>query len=187
MKPSTEYKLDLANEILEELSIRLYGIGIPIIAGGAIRDITMGMEPKDYDVFLLNTDFTSQKKKVAAALVNLEVVKGVEWHNSEPFLVDTVRFKGVEVQIMCTPCKNIVELLKTFDWNVSLFAYDGVTVYANESIANIASGKSLKLQTITHPKSTLRRGFRFSERFEMVFEHEDIRKLCKAVAAQPVR
>ena len=170
--------------VLEVMSKRLGCIGTPVIAGGAVRDVLLGREPKDYDLFLLGRGPSREaSEEVSARLSDMDHVKPLDWHKSEPFLVDTVRVGASEVQVMLTPETTMDALIQTFDWNICLFGYDG-SVRAAEDISNIAPGKPLRLQRVTFPLSTLRRGFRFSERFQMIFLQPDIVALCAQVAAK---
>jgi len=160
---------------------RLSGLGSLVIAGGAVRDHLRQKPAKDFDLFLLGRALTDEMaKEVSDRLVSLVQVEPLEFHKSEPFLVGTVRFDGADVQIMVNPAGSLDALLDTFDWNVALFGYDGA-ILARESIENIAPGKDLRLNRVTFPLSTLRRGFRFSERFKMRLRREDVVELCRLV------
>jgi len=177
-------------EIYNEFSKRLGEFGDIYLAGGCVRDHLMSRKAKDFDLFILNNilfnDFEKTKDKILEKLKDLPVVPSlVSWHKSEPYLVITVKYKGVEVQILLNPSFNVLELLSTFDWNVCLFAY-GLSYgkeqfITQEIIENIGEGKELKLNKITFPLSTLRRGFRFSERFLMKLRKEDILSLCSQI------
>lgn len=160
------------------------GLASVVIAGGSVRDALLDREPKDYDLFLLDTEFRPAVIGVIKRMVSeWPVVKTLEWHNSEPYLAVTVRWNGFDVQIMCTPCRTVDELLDTFDWNVCLFAFDG-RLHTRTDLSDIAEGKPLRLQTVKFPLSTLRRGFRFSERFKMTLDRMTILDLCAQVIAK---
>lgn len=170
--------------VFDEFKARLSEFGHVVIAGGAVRDTLMGRSPKDYDVFVLlgrDFDLKNMREEITPKLADLSPVKPkVEWHNSEPYLVATVQWQWAEVQILANPCATPLELMETFDWNVCLFAFDGVH-HALESIENIGEGKTLHLQKVTFPVSTLRRGFRFSERFLMQLEYPTVLQLCREI------
>ncbi len=119
-----------------------------------------------------------------SALGGFEPVTLLDFHNSEPFLQSTVKFGAAVVQVMATPHLDVASLLDSFDWNVSRFAYDGAEVTDLCPVADIGHGKPLVLHKITFPASTLRRGYRFSERFQMVFQPDDVVRLCEAVVAK---
>lgn len=171
--------------VFNEFSGRLAQFGTVVAAGGAVRDSLMGREPKDYDIFVLpghdGFDFDKLAKDIEPSLSDLEQVKPLEWHNSEPYLIATVRWNGFEVQVLVNPEPDMASLVSTFDWNVCLFAYDGAVFFQGEQIENIGYGKDLTLQKVTFPLSTLRRGFRFSERFKMKLKYDDIIDLCRRV------
>lgn len=165
-----------------EFDDRLGHLGKLVVAGGAVRDHLMGRQAKDFDLFLLNTPFTKEAREaVTDALDDLEVVKPLAWHNSEPYLVMTVRWQGFDVQVMCNPAVSIDALVDTFDWNVARFAFDGENFTKGMDVDDIGYGKELKLHRVTFPTSTLRRGFRFAERFAMSIDPDIILLLCEEV------
>jgi len=175
--------------VYRDFAERLNGLGTLVCAGGAVRDHLRAKPAKDYDLFLLGRTLDDDlAAKIKERLGALEELKPLEFHKSEPYLVTTVRSEGVDVQVMVNPAPTLDDLLATFDWNVCLFGYDG-QVCAQESIDNIAPGidniapgKDLRLQKVTFPLSTLRRGFRFSERFGMRLICDDALRLCRLVA-----
>lgn len=172
----------MLTEVYSEFTRRLGSFGTTVIGGGAVRDHLMGRKAKDYDLFLLNHSFTKEaRSNVMNCLSGLEVVKPLEFHQSEPYLVVTVRWCGVDVQVMLNPATSPEELISTFDWNVCLFAYDGSKFITREHIDNIGMGKTLYLNKVTFPQSTLRRGFRFSERFGMQLPRATVIHLCEQV------
>jgi hypothetical protein len=173
-------------QLFNEFIPRLLPFGKPVLAGGAVRDTIMGKEPKDWDVFILrgqeNWNFEAIAEQIKPALSSLTKIEPVvSWHRSEPYLVATVKWKEAIIQVLVNPALTMEELIATFDWNVCLFAHDGERALQGESIENIGPGKELHLKTVTFPLSTLRRGFRFSERFKMKLLRDDVLTLCKAI------
>lgn len=159
---------------------RLGGIGRVVIAGGAVRDTLMGVTPKDYDVFVLGS-VGVPADMFSSALDGLQPLTLLEFHNSEPFLQGTYKFGAAVVQVMATPHRSVADLLDSFDWNVSRFAFDGASTIDLCPVSEIGTGKTLSLHRVTFPASTLRRGFRFSERFKMLLNRDDLTRLCAAV------
>jgi hypothetical protein len=110
-----------------------------------------------------------------------------EWHKSEPFYIIGIIHNGSEVQFMAHPAKTIEELVDTFDWNVSMYAYgkNGFYVPDGVSIDQIKPGGELflnkNLKEFQFPYSSLRRGYRFSERFGMKLPHAEIVKLATSI------
>lgn len=161
-----------------------------VIAGGCVRDVllaarnnVLSAEPKDYDIFVFNDG----KKMTGAEFEGLERITTAEWHKSEPFLQATVRYEGVIVQVMSSNFKTLGELLDSFDWNVSRFGFDAGHTLALTSLDDIGEGKMLRLHKVTYPLSTLRRGFRFSERFGMQLDNAELQALCAMVAGRLAR
>lgn len=185
-----------APKILQETQSKFTDIlgefGPIVLAGGCVRDNLMAKAPKDYDVFILGRDPTDQdlnqavKKKLEISSLQ-KIDSLVEWHRSEPFLVSsvdaTVLFQDhdlhgiVEAQILISPYRTIEELVDSFDWNVCLFGCSGEGIYQKEKTENIGPGKDLWLNKITFARSTLRRGFRFGERFLMKLRDNDLARL----------
>lgn len=155
--------------------------GLAIVAGGSVRDTLMGRDPKDYDVFVIGGDWREDWNS------GLEIIDSPEWHKSEPNLQRTFRIDGRIVQVMKSESKDVSGVLDLFDWNVSRFAFDGQDYRQLTPLDDIQPGKPLKLHRVTYPVSTLRRGFRFSERFSMVFAADDLRNLCTLAAARLVK
>lgn len=168
-----------------EFNSRLADFGSVVLAGGAVRDSLLGRVAKDFDVFILqgkDFDFDKAVAEIPEVLSDLAAIPPeVEWHNSEPFLVATVEWQGAQVQILANPASTLDTLLDAFDWNVCLFGFDGEQITQREQIENIKRGEELRLQAVTFPLSTLRRGFRFSERFKMKFKYEDVVALCAKI------
>lgn len=173
------------NRVLEFFQPRLGDIGTLVVAGGAVRDELMGKTPKDFDLFLLwanEWNFEKVKETLLPRLEGLSRTKPkVEWHKSEPYLVADLSIDGAEVQILCNPAENAEALVETFDWSVCLFARTQHALIQRTPLEEIGEGKELRLNRCTFPLSTLRRGFRFSERFKMRLRREDIATLCEAV------
>ena len=175
--------MDTLKEVYDEMYDLLAPFGDVVIAGGAVRDCMMSLQPKDYDIFLLNTagieTFSSVREKVLAATSSMQKTEiKYEWHKSEPFLIESIRTRFGEVQIMARDIETQEELVDTFNWNVSRFSFGRNGFLNFEDIGNIGHGKDLVLHKITYPVSTLRRGYRFSERFGMRLKYEDLKRIC---------
>lgn len=172
-------------DILTLFEPRLGDFGPLCLAGGAVRDELLGRTPKDFDLFCLWTsewDFKSIRETLSSRLDGLAISEpSVEWHKSEPYLVANVKIDGADVQVMANPAATPEALVDTFDWSVCLFARTADQLIQRTPLEEIGHGKELKLQKVTFPLSTLRRGFRFSERFKMQLRREDINLLCSKI------
>jgi len=158
---------------------------VVVAAGGCIRDVAIGATPKDYDIFILgHLDPDSAREEVCRKLEDSGfVATDPTHHSSEPFLAGTFIVGGLTVQVMASKYSTIEELIDSFDWNVSRYGWDGERVLG-ESILNIARGKPLLLHKVTFPLATLRRGFRFSERFGMTLSVESVIEISKMIINQ---
>ena len=176
-------------KVWKDMNSLLGDFGEIVIGGGAVRDFLMERTPKDYDIFILNTTNFIPTFTEASALVKKAVeISGYsrveikyEWHKSEPFLIESIVTPYGEVQIMARDIQTQADLIDTFDWNVARFSYGRKGFLNGEDVANIGAGKNLELHKVTYPYSTLRRGYRFSERFTMRFQSKDIRTICNMI------
>lgn len=173
--------------VYDHFNVLLSPIGKVVIAGGCIRDTLLGNEPKDFDVFVLcpgeraeGEPFTVPKEQFEKSLRSVSIATCSSL-GSGPYLVRNCDFRGSLVQVMASPHGTIDDLLDSFDWNICLFAWDGSTFTLRESIRNIGPGMPLIMNRVTYPLSTLRRGFRFSERFGMYFSRGDVERLCSMI------
>lgn len=175
-------------DVHTEFDSRLGRLGKVVVAGGAVRDTLANLrgaeiEPKDYDLFVLNTDWeqVAYSGNLAYQVRDLAPWEFMPGHNSEPFLVSSVLWRGVVVQLMTTPHKTVEELVDSFDWNVCRFGFNGTSFFRPGTMPY--AGGMLELHRVTFPLSTLRRGFRYSERYQMHLEIGTLIDLCQQVAA----
>lgn len=193
-------KLD---EVYREFSFRLEGLGEVVIAGGAVRDALLGQLPKDYDVFVLN-NYHSYKELTAKIIERLG--SNIPQWTIHPIdlipsniqsLSETIKkeddYKGRVaancfnvidnkiVQIITSGCSSLKELIDTFDWTICMHGYDGNVISKYPIDDQIGLGKDLILNSTDTPLNTLRRGFRFSERFQMNIPNNTILLLCAKI------
>jgi hypothetical protein len=163
-----------------------------VIAGGAVRDELLDRAPRDYDIFLLDSDRDWDGNSIYyrnyEQLCMFQKLKPPAWHRQD-YAQLKLLYCDHAVDIVPTTCHTIEELLDSFDWNVSLFGYDGSRTYSRMSPDDIKAGGLLRLQPghRCHVESTLRRGFRFSERFGMILPEDTVQKLCQDVIAEHVK
>lgn len=177
------------HEIWEVFDNLLGSMGQVYICGGAVRDSLRGVDPKDYDIYIIDTNGARHEevaKKIKEAVSDYPKVKPViEFHKSEPFLIQSIYYEDKEVQIMVRgEFTNVEDLVDSFDWNVSLFAYGRNGTYKHPNAVDLEEIKNqgeLKLNRVTFPYSTLRRGYRFSERFVMKLSGKEIDKIITEI------
>lgn len=163
-------------------------LGVPcVIAGGAVRDVMLGQEPKDVDIFVMGEGLTDESVEdaITEMVVNDAVQVDVcEGEYEGEYLVGSYTTKGYHIrqQLMVTGHKDLNSLLDSFDWNVSLFGIDtdGKPV-TRMSIDAIGPGQLLKLQRVTNPFSNLARGFRFAERYGMIIYWKSELEIKRAI------
>jgi tRNA nucleotidyltransferase/poly(A) polymerase len=166
--------------LLAKLRPKLESVGHCVIAGGAVRDLTIHRKPKDWDVFVLGQPNSSAMLSAIGDLYEFEESSD----SSDPspgHSTLSIDLEGEKVQLISSPCNTLMELLDTFDWNICLFGFDTGLVLHEKCWKG--GGADLKLHTVTYPLSTLRRGFRFCDRYNLLMDKEDIRRLCSYVMA----
>lgn len=174
-------------QVYSILEPKLNFLGQIYICGGAVRDTLLGRKPKDFDLFILSPpsaliSFPNKFKdfcKLELSLITFD--NDLDFHKSEPFLLTNIKLEDVDVQIMHRDLGSIDELINTFDFDLCYFAYGKEGYIKKGDLENIKMGNYLKINKITYPASTLRRAFRFSERFGMQIKKEDLKKLCGLV------
>ena len=182
-----------------------------VIAGGSVRDIYLGIEPKDIDMYFLGLDWSKEnkikfKQKLDASQLYYEVWDAnLPWHKYERFLIMSIVCKTVkelsdkkiEVQFMGFPVDSCEKLLETFDWEMCIFSYEPGCMIASQEALDLCDKIKLynktdinykppvmKLCNVQFPVSNLRRGFKFESRYPIKLNYGSILKLCKAVIEQ---
>jgi hypothetical protein len=138
------------------------------IAGGAIRDTLLGIQPKDYDLFVLGADPAAVLQACSGLTPKIS-----SWRNQAPsspaHIVDNYDVYGQTVQVMVMENVHTVEgLLHSFDWNICKFALEGEELIKMGKLP--VAGDTLVLDCCPRPGSTLRRGKRFAEKFDMALD-----------------
>ena len=164
--------------IYNTFSAKFERFGSICIAGGAVRDSLMDKNPKDYDIFLFPNEQWADAFGLSAELKDelLGYNEISRFSQSSPHVVKTFNFMGYTIQLMITNASDVYDLMDTFDWNVCMYAYDG-EYHSTDCLDNLSEGSHLKLHRITRAKSTLRRGFRFSDRYGLLFPDEELNRL----------
>jgi hypothetical protein len=177
-------------EVYDFVASKLGNLGDIYIAGGAVRDTLVNKKPKDYDLYILGNpqeilmvpnelaDHCKHNLKWDVFNPKPEDAKNYAAHP----LVNVRMDKETEIQIMYRNYSTAGQLIDEFDWDICQFAFNPVIGVVNRrSPATIKKGEELKLNKITFATGNLRRGYRFSERFEMTMRTEDIIKLCQSI------
>lgn len=180
-----------------------------IIAGGAVRDYVKNnrrYSPKDFDVFInyplgphrINYlkafgKVTEQDKKYPGYTVVTLTLQGDKWTQDKDN-----RLVGETIQFCfnhSTPDRfkhykkdepfNLEEFteftIRTFDWNINAFAYDGTDIYQYR----VKDGLDDVLYCINpgiYPQYVLERGLNYRTMFNMYIERRSMARLCQAIA-----
>lgn len=171
----------------------LSSIGEVVISGGAVRDEMIGRTPKDYDVFVLQpslsvVDLRSRIGDILYGMAEDDILPGVSKRSSDDgsseWIAGEFIFNDRPVQVIASQCASLRALLDTFDWNICRFGLSDAEHLRLSDEGNVCEGGVLKLNTtVTNPVSTLRRGFRFCDRYQMFIHEPDLIRLCSEVLA----
>ncbi len=175
---------DGINELLSTITEQT---GSPcVLAGGAVRDHLLFRSPRDYDIFLLSDTVHTPDLGLTAISDDEDVPTYADSIADFTILCQYRSPSGIPIQVIRHNSLNSVDaLLDYFDWNVCQFAFGvemGVVKRMNEN--SIARG-TLRLSNLDRasesPLTTLRRGFRFVERYKMTMYREDLLLLCESI------
>lgn len=110
-----------------------------VLAGGAVRDYFLGIEPKDYDIVVPYTSFDGRTKLLMNIMKEFDIgekkEKGVEYADSRQQIrgVDGFEFEGKKFDIIVRQLdddedfgKRVVE---TFDYGYNMAYYDGLVIH----------------------------------------------------------
>lgn len=147
------------------------------VAGGSVRDFFMGVKlDTDYDIFFPNdNEFT----KAREYLINSGGEIKWESDNGCKF-----KYNGKIFDLVKKFFNNPQDTIDAFDFTVSMFAVDRITVYHGESSFIDLSKRQLMINKITYPASTLSRAFRYYKKgFTMCLG--EMRKMIESIQDMP--
>lgn len=140
-----------------------------VIAGGAVRDELLGRRPKDYDLFLFGPYDRRRLDRYT---------KGPPQKGYRAFQLVNLVWRTAAIQVVSDRGDRTVDrLLDTFDWSICLFAFDGNVLHCREDVSNIGPGQSLWLNSDSTAQASIRRGYSFAARYEMVLDPDDMEHL----------
>lgn len=164
-----------------------------IIAGGFARDRLLGQKPRDIDVFMLDDgsgEPLAATSAVAAELSRHHIPFVLEpklyaTANGVPAFGPPINFQFLQwpVQIVCTPCTSVLDVVGSFDYNVCQFwlndEFEPVGLSANH-LSDLVH-RNMRLMHTRTPWSSLRRGILMADRFNFTFNEADKRRLIEAL------
>lgn len=123
----TELLEGILKDVYNHFDAKLSKFGDVFIAGGACRDTLLGVEPKDYDIFLINTtdrpvDVEYKVGKIIADTNAYKELKIVDREYDKPACAN-FKYADLQIQIIVRKEKTVDELLRDFDLNVCMVAY----------------------------------------------------------------
>lgn len=156
------------------------------VAGGAVRDLLLSRQPRDYDVFAC---LEEPLKPAADRILDLFTSAGYlcRQKSTSSYALTAIQMYGVGVEICPVYANNPIQLAKSFDYNVCLAAAwlesgpnvalgpDHVCAWADTAMLDCLRKRAgdLLLLRDTTPDTTLRRGYVFQDRFGLRFRKAD--------------
>lgn len=129
----------------------LIGSGV-YCAGGAARSFVSGEPIRDYDLFFKNADelrYVRNFFKSRNALLKFECPEGKMF---------SYVYQGIKVQLVCSSFyKDINELLSSFDFTVTQFAFDDQYFYTYYKSLYDCKHKRLRLNKLSFPSASIKR------------------------------
>lgn len=157
-----------ADEGLKTLRARLSEI-IPgmnwVIAGGAIRDVILGRDPRDYDVFVLWSRAGLARTLSEAGIPILPCEDG------KPRPLAEFEHNGKKVQIMARKGRSADSIIENFDFNICMVGWDNIGWI--HAYVNLFEEKMLRMNEVLFPCVALRRALDFVSCYELQFSHDD--------------
>jgi len=123
------------------------------LAGGCIRDYFMGVKPIDYDVYFPNeNEFNKAKSYLNSvnAKIDWESDNGIKFY-----------YNGIVLDLVKIFSNNPEDTISRFDYTVCMLAVDHNTLYFGENTLKDLEDRKLVINTITNPKSSLKRALKY--------------------------
>lgn len=135
------------------------------LAGGALRDLVLGNEPNDYDVFVVSESPEETDCIHTELVMSGYVQQHCASYDSEGYISD-YRKGDVNVIIYSnTLYKNIVELIEGFDLNMNMFLYDDLEEREVQNLAGWDVTKPVKVHNRSKSNRVQDRVFRFKKKY----------------------
>jgi hypothetical protein len=126
------------------------------VAGGAVRDYFMGVTPTDYDIFFP----TSQDlQKCQDFLKSAGAEKVWESNNGVKY-----QYNGRVFDLVKRFYTSASDILKNFDFTVSMFATDGKNLWGGKTSFKDLDGRNIVINKVTNPDSTVKRVFKYFDK-----------------------
>jgi len=138
-----------------------------ILGGGAVRSMITGEPISDYDLFFTGNEAVDVTKRY---LVDCDFVKVFECPLGEltTYINGNVKVQLITKMFYTDPS----DLVNSFDFTVTMFAWDGDKIYTCRRAIKDARKKNLGINEVTFPVATINRihkyrnkGYRFTEEF----------------------
>jgi len=139
----------------------LFRTGSVYLAGGALQTlVNPSIKINDYDLFFKDAEYA----KIAKALLE-EVHKAKKIFDCPRGELTTYLVKGMKIQLITKFYYSSMEnLINTFDFRATMFAYDGETLVTTRSAIADTKKKRITINVIQFPVATLNRMIKYAAR-----------------------
>jgi len=127
-------RFDLPNKLLQVMSVIRAASGKPLLVGGAVADLLMGRDPKDWDIEVYGLSMSDLTRAVeeyrpvevgkAFGIVKLRGIKSIDIDVSVPRLTN---FAGIKDQVTLDPTMTPLEAARRRDFSINSMFYDPET------------------------------------------------------------
>lgn len=146
-------------------------------AGGCIRDYLLNTTPTDYDVFFPNE---IEFLKAKSFLLNENAEKIWESDNGVKFRYNDKTYDLVKI-FNPSPA----ETIRNFDFTACMFAVYNDTIFYGEQSFDDLQKKTLVINIITFPNSSLKRAFKYCVKYNFGISVNEINKLYNIILQYP--
>jgi hypothetical protein len=170
----TRIEIDAVNALKERVKERMYVLGITgdmqkwpglVVAGGCFTSIWYNEEPRDYDIFMLDTPSAPLFDATLNSLTT-KPIKNDDYTYKNPNIKCVYTQKsslGGTRQYIFSKFKTVKELLNDFDLKHTRVAYDGDKLYISPSAVRAIDNKWLIPHKEKKPPYSARQQARFKK------------------------
>ncbi len=136
-----------------------------IIAGGYIRDLLIGIKPKDIDCFFIN----QEAYNLAVEAMEYKAKKIKQRKNSTVFKIRD----GIEVDLVFSEKESFLQVIDAFDLHNCCAYFDGNKIVSSNKFLMSCEDKQLIINHVTFPYLTLGRIAKFKSRGWNIIDEQE--------------
>lgn len=166
MNNTVSYPLcEVPVEVTETLKMLRAHDAHAYLVGGALRDIILGKEPNDYDLFIVSESPEETDALHTALVLSGYTQQHASSYDSEGYLTD---YRKGDVNVVIydnTLYSNIVELVQGFDLNINMYLYDDLEEMEIQNVVGWDITKPVAVHNRSKSFRVQDRIFKFKSKF----------------------